>query len=640
MLRNAILYLAFLASFGAEAKVSVQDFLKESEFITVRISPSGEYLAATVPIENRSVLAVIRIADMKTTGVFKPESDAYIDEFAWVSDKRVAFNTAKKIGRLESPFALDGIWAMDADGENKKRFSGMRWMLSDLRADEDNVLVEYYEPLYGMTYGLQNVYTGKLTPSKHFSPAKKTDLDDGGYYADGYGNVLVYVAGRKGTEEEIFFLRAKTSDAWVKFYDEGETKQDIDFIGFSPNNRVVYFRQQSPKDGPDSVVSFDMATLERKIVYADDNVSPYGALHSPEDGSIYAIRLLDGKPRYEYLASDSKYAKDHLKFRNSFPDQDVFPLGYTKDGLKAIYYVWSDRNPGDYYLYDSRTGKADYLVSDKRWIDPEMMASTRAARFKARDGMDIEVFLTLPRLGKTNLPMVVYPHGGPFGVFDVWGFNSEVQMLSQNGYAVLQVNFRGSGNYGKKFEEAGYLQWGRAMQDDLTDATRWAVQQGFADSKRVCLYGASYGGYAALMGLAREPDLYACAIGNVGVYDLPKMLKEDTKHSFQRYTSGWWAKKFFTETLGTEGLEQISPVNLAASIKAPVLLGAGELDYTAPASQTKAMQKALERAGVETRMKVYANEGHGNFLIENQVDWANRVLDFLGSHIGQGAENK
>lgn len=173
MLRNAILYLAFLASFGAEAKVSVQDFLKESEFITVRISPSGEYLAATVPIENRSVLAVIRIADMKTTGVFKPESDAYIDEFAWVSDKRVAFNTAKKIGRLESPFALDGIWAMDADGENKKRFSGMRWMLSDLRADEDNVLVEYYEPLYGMTYGLQNVYTGKLTPSKHFSRLKK-----------------------------------------------------------------------------------------------------------------------------------------------------------------------------------------------------------------------------------------------------------------------------------------------------------------------------------------------------------------------------------------------------------------------------------------------------------------------------------
>lgn len=610
------------------------DFFKEAEFETVELSPTGEYLAAVVPLSDRSVLAIVRISDMKTAGVFKPEKEAFIGDFQWISDKRVIFNTAKKFGRLERPYELPGIWGMDFNGENKKKFSENTWVLNSLPDDDNNVLVQYYDSAYKTTYGLQDVYTGKLTPSKQVSPVKKTELEAGGYISDAKGNVLVFVAGREGTEEEIYFFRNKSDEPWVQVYDTGESKEDIDFMGFAKDNNSVFFSKESNSGGPNSVIAIDMHTHEVSLIHKDDNVSPYGVLKSPLDGGVYAVRYLDGKPRYEYLQPDSVFADDHRKLRNSFPGQDVLPAGYVKDGSKAIYYVWSDRNSGEYYLFDRNGGKADYLASDMRWLDPEDMVETKPLTFKARDGLAIEAFLTMPKNGKKNLPVIINPHGGPFGVFDNWGFSSETQVLAMKGYAVLQVNFRGSGNYGKRFEEAGYKQWGRAMQDDLTDATRWIIDQGIADPKRICIYGASYGAYAAMMGVAREPELYACAIGYVGVYDLPKVVKDNSKGAMRRYSQGWWSKKFLLETMGVEGLEQISPVNLASSIKVPVFLGGGELDTTAPIAQTKLMNKALVDAGNKPEMKIYLNEGHGNFLNVNRQDWAIRVLEFLDKNIG------
>ena len=629
----AALVFAAIYTVGVHA-APVSDFYREAEFDSVALSPTGEYIAASVPLSDRSALTVIRLSDMKTTGVFKPEKDAYIDDFVWVSDKRVIFNTAKKFGRLEMPYSVPGMWAMDFDGGNKKNFTDTRWIISDLPDDEDNVLVQYEDRVLRTTYGRQNIYTGKLIPSKQLSPAKGTGLEDSYYIADGSGEVLLFVAGRAGTDEEIYFLRPTEADPWVKIFDEGTEKEDIEFIGFAPENRLVYFTKENKAGGPDSVMAIDARTNARTIVSRDDNVNPYSYFTSPVDGSVLAIRYLDGKPRFDYLQPENVFSKDHKRMANSFPGQDVIPMGYTKDGNKAIYYAWSDRNPGDYYLFDRATGKAAYMLSDMRWIDPDAMGETRLLKFKARDGLEIEAFLTLPKGGQSRLPLVVNPHGGPFGIYDRWGFDPEVQALASRGYAVLQVNFRGSGNYGKAFEEAGYQQWGRAMQDDLTDATQWVIEQGFADPKRICIYGSSYGAYAALMGAAREPDLYACAIGYVGVYDLPKMIKSDTVGAGRKYSQGWWMKQFFNETLGTDPQNLVSPVDMAGAIKAKVLLAGGELDQTAPIKQTKLMQQALLESGNPSQMKIYYDEGHGNFLTENRLDWANRVLNFLDANIG------
>jgi dipeptidyl aminopeptidase/acylaminoacyl peptidase len=294
-------------------------------------------------------------------------------------------------------------------------------------------------------------------------------------------------------------------------------------------------------------------------------------------------------------------------------------------------HVASDRNPGDYYLFNLKAKNASMLISQRDWINPERMATTRGFHFTARDGLRIDGLLTLPpgSDGK-NLPMVVNPHGGPFGIQDVWGYSGEVQLLANAGYAVLQVNYRGSGGFGEAFEHAGYKQWGRAMQDDLTDATRWAIQQGIADSKRICIYGASYGGYASLEGVAKEPDLYRCAVGYVGVYDMPMMYHDGD------IPERLFGRNFLKETLGEDKLEEISPDMHADRIKAPVLLTAGGADERAPIEQSKRMEQALRNAGKPVETLYYPEEAHGFYKMEHRQELYTRLLAFLRANIGPG----
>lgn len=618
----------------ALAEIPVADFYKEPLYRSVSLSPTGEYVAAIMPMPDRAKLSIIRLSDMKIMGTFMPESNQAVVNPRWVSDKRVIFNPASKVGRLEKPFLLPGLWAMDADGTKVKLFTGVSYILNGLPDDEDGVLIQYYNPVFKTTYGIQNTYTGEYTPSKQVSPVKGTKLNSAGYIANKDGKVLIFEAVRPATEEEVYFFRTSESEPWAQAYDEGITHEDLDFMGFSAGSRLAYFRKVNHSNNPDSVIAIDMRTLAVSEVAKDDNVSPDEAILSTIDGSVYAIRYLDGMPRYDYLHPDSLPAKDHMRLRDKFPGQDVLPRGSSKDGTKTLYLVTSDRNPGNYYIFDSSTGDAKLLFNTMPWINSESMAETRPIQFIARDGLAIEAFLTVPAGGRNAVPTIIYPHGGPFGEFDTWGFDPEVQLLASRGYAVMQVNYRGSGNYGNDFEVAGYRQWGKAMQDDLVDATQWLIKQGIADPNAICIYGASYGAYAALMGVARDPDLYACAIGNVGVYDLTKLLKDNSRQSARTDTNGWWYKVLTLKTIGDGGLEKISPVNLAASIQVPVLLAGGELDGIAPIAHTRQMQKALERAGNMSEMKIYYNEGHGSYLMENRVDWANRVLKFLDEHIG------
>ncbi len=178
----------------------------------------------------------------------------------------------------------------------------------------------------------------------------------------------------------------------------------------------------------------------------------------------------------------------------------------TADGSEVLLYVWSDRNNGDYFLFDTRTRRAERVFSRREWFDPAEVPASRYVTFKARDGMTLHGYLTEPRGPAVGpRPMVLLPHGGPFGIFDTWSFDDDAQILAAAGYAVLRVNYRGSGNYGRQYQRAGHKEWGGRMQDDLTDATRWAVREGVADASKICIYGASYGGYAALMGVARSP---------------------------------------------------------------------------------------------------------------------------------------
>ena len=226
------------------------------------------------------------------------------------------------------------------------------------------------------------------------------------------------------------------------------------------------------------------------------------------------------------------------------------------------------------------------------------------------------------------MPMVVLPHGGPFGEFDDADFDGEVQLLAAAGYVVLRINYRGSGNYGRAFREAGARQWGGRMQDDVTDATRWAIAQKIADPKRICIYGASYGGYAAMMGLAREPDLYRCGVGYAGVYDLGLLLSE-------RAGKAAFLENWYSQWLGTaDSVAGVSPVNLAARIHQPVFLAAGGKDLRAPIQHTKRMEEALKASGAAPETLYFPTEGHGFYTLEHRHAFYAKLLDFLSRNIG------
>src|SRR5690606_20621322 len=304
----------------------------------------------------------------------------------------------------------------------------------------------------------------------------------------------------------------------------------------------------------------------------------------------------------------------------------------SKDGKRVIVVVDSDRNPGAYYLYDEDTKKLTFLMARAPWVEPEKMASMEPFSIKARDGTPLHGYLTRPAGNEeaTNLPMVVSVHGGPYEIKDTWNYDSDVQAMASPGYAVLQVNFRGSGGYGHDFVKAGYGEWGAKMQDDVTDATRWAVEQGVADPKRICIFGGSYGGYAALQGAVREPDLYQCAIGYVGVYDLQLMkTRGDIPQSL--YGDGYLDK-----VLGKDDkvLAQRSPINNIARIKAEAMLVVGGEDKRVPPVHGQNLRNALLKRGKSVEWLYQPSEGHGFFLEKNRTELYEKLIAFLDKNIG------
>lgn len=608
---------------GSPAQVPLSSFLDPGSFGSLKLSPDGSYYAATVPMGDRTVLVILRRSDMKQTAVVSLEKKGHVAGFEWVNPRQVVYSVATREGSLAAPVMNPYLYIVDADVGNARAIDKRMpmWMQDELRDEDDVILIGGG----GRGMGRLDLRTGKFTANRANSP-----LHSETRYTDNAGNLRLvqgYVA------QELYprlYLREPTGK-WKPVNVEGESGETIYVSGFSADNRSAYLMVEQAT-GTDIFYRLDLETLERTRLLRNERVDATHVLTSPVTGAVIAVVFLDGKPRIEYVEPGDVHARELMKLSRAFPGSYVFPTSYTRDGRQAVYFVSSDVNSGEYYLVDHANGKAHFIAASSDKLDPRLMSPMTPFRFKARDGLELEGFLTRPRswpAGQAG-PLVVMPHGGPKGIYDRWGFDTEVQLLASRGYAVLQLNFRGSGNYGKQFRDAGNRQWGRKMQDDLTDATRWAIEQGHAQAGRICLYGASYGAYAAMMGLAREPDLYACGIGNVGVYDLPQLYRDDT-------TGSRYGQEYLDEVMGKSDLGAISPTSLADRIRAPVLLGAGSEDWTAPPAHTRSMRRALDNARVPVESVIYQKEGHGYYDLKNRTDWAQRVLALLERTIGKPA---
>jgi dipeptidyl aminopeptidase/acylaminoacyl peptidase len=648
-MKQVAMALALMAGFSAvpaTAAVNVDAYVKRDSFDDIKLSPNGDYYAATVTLEDRTALVVLRRSDNKVTARIAGERNSRIDDFWWVNSERVVVSLAEKFGSLDEPQLTGDLYAANADGgstdilvgqsvesagpgtkiQPKKVEKIAAFLVDDLPADDKNVIIRVM-PFNADPYTRaeqMDVYTGRRRA------IARAPVRNARFVTDNTGVVRFATGAGSDNVTKVYYRKGEGAE-WELVSDAGVTQIEEYPIGFSADNQTAYFRTERA-EGPDAIVAFDIASKARKDALRDDDTDPELIIFRNGTNIPVGAFFMDGKPRTAFFDNASPEAKLYRSLEAAFGGDAVLITSQTSDGRLALVQVWSDRNPGDFYVFDTVAKKADHLVSRRSWFDPEQMAEQRPIKLTARDGLVLHGYLTVPH-GSTGakLPMVVMPHGGPFFQRDVWGFDTQAQMLANAGYAVLQVNFRGSDGYGASFEDAGARQWGLKMQDDLTDATHWAVQQGIADGKRICIYGGSYGGYASLMGVAKEPDLYKCAVGYVGVYDLPTMLTDggvQQSGSTDTYLREWVGEK--------PALASTSPNRMANKIKVPVFLVAGGEDETAPIQHSEMMEKALRTAGVPVETLYYPTEGHGFYKEEHLREYYTRLLAFLGRSLGGG----
>ncbi len=640
---SACLLLSPLLSAAQAAKpYDIEDFIRKQKFEDIKISPTGEYYAASVRVERKTALAILRRSDNKVMASMSiPGDRTHVDDFWWVNADRVLLSTAEKIGALEAPQPTGELYAVNVDGgkggilvgqsfrgegpgtriQPRKVEHVAAFLVDDLPGNDKDVIISV-SPFTADPFTRiekMDVYTGRRMPITQ-APVRNAE-----FFTDNAGKVRFASGEDIGLSKRLYY-REPDGNEWKLVSDTGQSGIAQYPLGFSADDKTVYL-QIEQEQGPDAIVAWDIAADKKTEVFRDDNTDPTPIY---VEGKLYGVRLMDGLPRTHFFDPQSAVAKLYRKLEKAFDGQRVEITSMTADGKTALVLVNGDRNPGDFFIFDSTNNKADRLLGRKEWLDPRQVAEVKPVSFKSRDGLDIHGYLTVPVGGEAkNAPLVVYIHGGPFGIYDAWGFDQDTQILAAHGYAVLQVNFRGSGNHGRAFYLAGKRQWGGKMQDDITDATRWAIQQGIADPKRICLYGASYGGYASLMGVAKEPDLYRCAAGYVGVYDLPTMHADGDirdRASGRTYLNEWVGPK--------EDIASVSPTRLASRIKVPVFLAAGGEDERAPIQHTEMMEKALRNAGVPVEAVYYPTEGHGFYKLENEREFYFKLLSFFQKHLG------
>lgn len=634
------------------ATANVADFVRAPDFSQVSLSPDGEFIAALAPRRDtpgQNLLVIFSTRTAKPLRTIKAGGYQLIGSYAWVGDHRIIATLAMQLNGLDTPQPTGELYGIDADGRHAITLFGFRAdphtetgigqrqasdaaarLIGTVPGDAAHVLIAtsaFDSSRTDIVDSIErlNVLTG-ATRRLGAAPAANAGL-----LSDHAGQVRAAWASDDFVAPKLW-TRPDNASPWVLRNDPSVSGQTLIPLGFDRSNQKLYLRATQQR-GPDAIALLDMRTGQRTQVYQGAFADAETLLPTADDADYYAIFTADGRKGLHYLDGGAREAAITKALAGNFPGRLAYLSSFSRDGKHALIREVSDRNPGDYYLLDVASQQAHFLFSSAARIDPRRMHAMQPISLAARDGLALHGYLTQPSepdSGSTRPPMVVLVHGGPFGVSDAWRYDPEVQLFASRGYAVLQVNYRGSGGYGGRFEGLGYRQWGQAMETDVLDATHWAVAQGYADPARLCIYGASYGGYAAMEAVVQEPDLFACAIGYAGVYDMRVQL--DHSDTQQRDAG----RRFLEHTMGHDraALLAHSPLAGVDRIRAKLLLIHGGKDPRVPFRNFQEFTRALDQAHKHYIALPEPDEGHGFFVEAHRIAAYRAMVDFLDDSIG------
>lgn len=604
-------------------ELPLEDFFRNSEQTAYQISPDGKYVSYMAPYENRLNI-FIRETDGPQAVRITSETERDLAGYFWANDRRILY--LKDTGGDEN-YQLYGV---DIDGSDPKAytaFPGVRTQIIDPLKEIDSLMIigiNRRNPQIFDPYRL-NLNTGEMT----LLCENPGDIQS--WQTDHDGRLRVAYAIVDGINTQIRY-RDSEQEAFRPVLTT-DFKESVVFAAFTPDNERVYAITDLGRD-KNALVLMDPATCrEIETLCTDETYDLDGLWYSyvREKPLAASFEAHKGRRRHFFDADAERLFR---RMEHHLEGRSIGIADWTKAEDKYIVYAGGDRTRGAYYLYDAETDTMTLLAELAPWIDEEQMAEMLPVEYRSRDGLRIEAYLTLPA-GRTlataeRLPVVVNPHGGPWAR-DTWGFNPEVQFLANRGYAVLQMNFRGSTGFGRRFTEIAYGQWGQTMQDDISDGVQWLVDKGIADPARIAIYGGSYGGYASLQGIVKEPERYACAVDYVGVSNLFTFLQ--TIPPYWKPMLDMMYEMVGNPATDAEMLRANSPALNAERIRTPLLVVQGANDPRVNINESDQMVEALRSRGIDVDYLVKENEGHGFRNEENRFDFYRAMEKFLAKHL-------
>tara|TARA_R110000751_G_scaffold280721_2_gene383209 strand:- start:262 stop:2226 length:1965 start_codon:yes stop_codon:yes gene_type:complete len=639
------------ASVGATAKVDsikLQNYAKHAQFINMKISPDGKHLAATTRTETGAIrLTILNVSNNEIVSITEGKESEAVADFGWADNERVIVSLAQEYGSYDAPMATGDLLSINVNGKNKTIIAGPRSDDSRIRIAriidllpevDDELIISSFSPFSEEPYlELQRVKAssgrkqnmGKL-PLRVYKGTNTSVLLD----HNGIARLATGVAPDKNNQS-IVVTRDNKDDEWHEVLRFDSDSGSFTPLTFLADNSTVVGISDNTTDTL-SISSFDLKTNKQtvQVTHPDTDLLPIVSINNGKVNEVIGASYELDSIENVFLEdiTDTGFADILASLSNSFKNQTVEITSSTLDNAKLVITVSSVNNPKQFYLFDTKKRRLSVIIKSKPWLDKKNIPKTSLISYKTRDGIHVRGLLTLPLDANKNLPLVMHPHGGPHGIRDSLStLSSDAKVLASHGYAVFQPNYRGSGGYGKDFMQRGYQNWGTSMIDDMTDGVNFLIEQGVVDKNRVCSYGASYGGYAAIQSAIREPDLYKCAVGFVGVYDLQLMFEEG---DISESSSGLnYLESVLPKT--KELREAQSPVYNVDKLKAPVFIIQGGQDVRVPEEHAFRLRNALKKRNHPVEWMYKKGEGHGFYKPEHNVERWEKMLTFLEKNIGK-----